>query len=100
MSDTPNFDRITNQQNDTPIFNNIENPGDESEENPNTVPNKWIPSMKVRMWIYGILVALAALGVFYGLITIAEGGLWLALGAAILGIGHLLAARNSIPPKE
>ncbi len=57
-------------------------------------PNKWVPSPELRIWLYGVLVAGAALAIGYGLLTVEQGGLWLALGAAILGTGNLLAARN------
>lgn len=57
-------------------------------------PNRWVPSPAVRLWLYGILVAGAALAVGYGLLTVEQGGLWLALGAAVLGGGNLIAARN------
>lgn len=57
-------------------------------------PNRWIPRPELRLWLYGILVALAALGIGYGLITIEQGGLWLAVFSAVLGVGPLLAGRN------
>lgn len=57
-------------------------------------PNKWVPSPEVRLWMYGILVALAALAAAYGIVTVEQGGLWLSLGAALLGVGNLIAARN------
>lgn len=58
-------------------------------------PNRWIPSVPVRNYIYGILVALAAVAVAYGFITAEQGGLWLSLGAAVLGLGNLLARGNT-----
>lgn len=57
-------------------------------------PNRWIPEPAVRSWLYGILVALAAVGVGYGIITAEQGGLWLSLAAATLGVGPLIAGRN------
>ena len=57
-------------------------------------PNRWVPSPEARLWLYGILVALAALAVAYGVVTVEQGGLWLSLGAALLGVGNLIAARN------
>lgn len=57
-------------------------------------PNAWVPSPAMRLWLYGVLVAAAALGIGYGILTVEQGGLWLALFAAILGVGPLLAARN------
>ena len=40
------------------------------------------------------LTVVAALAVAYGLVTVEQGGLWLALAAAVLGVGNLIAARN------
>lgn len=57
-------------------------------------PNKWLPSPEARQWLYGVLVALAPVGVTYGLITVEQGGMWLAVASAVLGLGNLLAARN------
>lgn len=57
-------------------------------------PNRWIPRPEVRAWIYGIAVAGAALLVGYGVLTIEQGGLWLAVIGAVLGTSNLLAARN------
>ncbi len=58
-------------------------------------PNRWIPRPEVRLWLYGVLVALAALAIGYGLLTAEQGGLWLAVFAAVLGVGPLVAARNT-----
>ena len=66
----------------------------EAKQRATTTPNKWIPSPELRGWLYSILAALAAVGVGYGVITAEQGGLWLALGAAVLGVGNLIAARN------
>ncbi|MDF2826859.1 MAG: hypothetical protein K0R01_142 [Mycobacterium sp.] len=69
-------------------------PKTRAEARATTTPNAWIPSPAARLWFYGVLVALAALGVGYGIVTIEQGGLWLALGAAVLGAGPAVAARN------
>lgn len=69
-------------------------PTTRAEARATQTPNRWVPSPEVRQWMYGILVALAALGVGYGLITTEQSGLWLALASAILGVGNLIAARN------
>ena len=69
-------------------------PKTRAEARATQTPNRWVPSPEVRLWMYGILVALAALGVGYGLLTVEQSGLWLALASAILGIGNLIAARN------
>lgn len=58
-------------------------------------PNRWVPSPEVRLWGYGVLVALAGVAIGYGVITAEQGGLWTALGAAVLGVGNLVAAKNT-----
>lgn len=60
----------------------------------NDTPNRWITSPAARQWLYGVLVALAAVGVAYGLITAEQSGLWLAVASAVLGLGNVLAAGN------
>lgn len=69
-------------------------PRTRAEARATQTPNKWVPSPGVRLWLYGIAVALAALLVGYGILTIEQGGLWLALFGAILGTGNAVAARN------
>lgn len=69
-------------------------PKTRAEARATETPNRWVPSPEVRLWMYGILVALAALAVAYGVVTVEQGGLWLALAAAVLGVGNLIAARN------
>lgn len=78
---------------DTPIYDNGGNPDPEPEQN-NDTPNKWIPSRAVRLWLYGIAVAVAALLIGYGFLTVEQGGLWLVLLASILGVAPAVAARN------
>ena len=69
-------------------------PKTRAEARAQRTPNRWVPSPEVRLWMYGILVALAALLIGYGILTVEQGGLWLALFAAVLGVGNLIAARN------
>lgn len=69
-------------------------PKTRAEARATQTPNRWVPSPEARLWLYGILVALAALAVAYGIVTVEQGGLWLSLAAAVLGIGNLIAARN------
>jgi hypothetical protein len=57
-------------------------------------PDRWIPSRAVRLWLYGIAAATAAVLIGYGILTIEQGGLWLVLVSAVLGVGNLLAAGN------
>lgn len=61
--------------------------------------NKVIPSPAVRAWIYGVLVAAAAVAIGYGLITAEQGNLWLAFFGAVLGLSNSLALANT-PPKD
>lgn len=58
-------------------------------------PAKFIPSPKVRAYLYTVLVAAGALLVFKGVITAGELGLWLALGGAVLGLSNGLALANT-----
>ena len=55
----------------------------------------FIKDVKVRQYIYGIMVAVSAIIVFRGILTLAEAGLWLVLGGAILGLSNGLALGNA-----
>ena len=49
-----------------------------------------------RAYIYGVLIALAPLSVFYGLLADNEAALWLGVVGALLGTGaHALASANT-----
>lgn len=62
---------------------------------PTLTPNRFIPSPKVRAWLYSIAAAGAPLLIGYGFLTVEQGGLWLGLAGAVLGVsGNLLAAGN------
>lgn len=54
-----------------------------------------ITNIKVRQYIYGILVAASPLVVYKGIMDIHEAGLWLVLGGAVLGLSNLLALANT-----
>lgn len=69
-------------------------PKTRAEARATETPNRWVPSPEVRRWLYGILIALAALGVGYGILTAEQSGLWLALASAVLGVGNVVAAGN------
>ncbi len=69
-------------------------PRTRAEARATQTPNKWVPSPSARLWLYGIAVAVAALLIGYGILTVEQGGLWLALFGAILGTGNAVAARN------
>ena len=45
-----------------------------------------------RLYLYGVLIAAAALAGTYGLVTGAQGAAWLGVGAALLGLP--IAAAN------
>ena len=49
----------------------------------------------VRGYIYRILTYSSPIAVYYGLASNQEAGLWLALAAAILGLGNGLASMNT-----
>lgn len=54
-----------------------------------------ITNIRVRQYIYGIMVAASPIVVIRGLLTIEEAGLWLVLGGAVLGLSNLLAIANT-----
>jgi hypothetical protein len=54
-----------------------------------------ITNVKVRKYIYGIMVAASPIAVAYGIVTIEQAGLWLVLGGAVLGLSNLLAFSNT-----
>lgn len=54
-----------------------------------------ITNVKVRQYIYGVMVAASPLAVAYGIVTMAQAGLWVAFGGAILGLTNLLALANT-----
>lgn len=66
----------------------------ELREQNNETPNRWIPSRAARLWLYGVAVAAAAVLVAYGVITVEQGGVWLVLVGALLGVAPAVAARN------
>ena len=69
-------------------------PSTRAELRATQTPNKWVPSPGVRLWLYGVLATLAPVGVAYGVVTAEQGGMWLAVASAVLGVSNLLAARN------
>ena len=58
-------------------------------------PARLIPSPETRAWLYGIMVAAAALAVIYGITTVEEAGGWLVLAGAALGVSNGLALANT-----
>lgn len=59
------------------------------------IPNKYVPSVALRKYLYGILVAAAAVALLYGVLNAEEVSAWLFLGAAILGLSNGLAYANT-----
>lgn len=52
----------------------------------------------VRAYLYGLLVPGEALAVSYGLINDSQGSLWLGIGAALLLVPGIEAARSKVTP--
>lgn len=63
-----------------------------------TAPNRFIPSPKVRAYIYSVGVAAGPLVIFYGLATAQEVALWLGFGGTALALPSALALANT--PKD
>lgn len=57
--------------------------------------NHIIKNPAIRAWVYAVAVAAAAVAVAYGLLTIEQSGVWLALVGAILGPPNALALANT-----
>jgi hypothetical protein len=57
------------------------------------------PPPAVRAWLYGIMVAAAALAVIYGIVTVEQAGGWVVLFGALLGASNGLALANITPKK-
>lgn len=47
-----------------------------------------------RAYLYGVMIAAAAVAVGYGLLTIEQAGLWLTLIGALLGLSSGVALAN------
>lgn len=54
----------------------------------------WWQQRGWRVTVYGALVAAAPVAIFYGLLTVEEAGVWLALAGAVLGVGGVTAIAN------
>jgi hypothetical protein len=59
-----------------------------------------IKDPKTRAWLYGIMVAAAALAVVYGIVTVEQAGGWVVLAGAALGISNGLALANTPKGKD
>lgn len=95
---------------DTPIYDNVNNPKSEAEIREaykggftfavDNTPNKWIPSPRVRSWIYGIVAAVVPLLGVLGVVTPDVGGHILTIAGAVLGVGALALANANTPKGE
>lgn len=95
---------------DTPIYDNVNNPKSEAEIREaykggftvgvDNTPNKWIPSPRVRSWIYGIVAAVVPLLGVLGVVTPDVGGHILNIAGAVLGVGALALANANTPKGE
>jgi len=54
----------------------------------------------LRIYLGGVLAALVAVLVAYGVIDSEQAPLWIALGAAILGVAGTEAARSRVTPVD
>ena len=54
----------------------------------------------LRIYLGGVLAALVAVLVAYGIIDGDQAPLWIALGTAVLGIGGVEAARSRVTPVD
>lgn len=56
----------------------------------------------VRVWLYSVGVAVAAVLAVYGIVTVETGGVWLTLLAAILAVPQAIAIDNveELPEKQ
>jgi hypothetical protein len=60
----------------------------------------FIKDVRVRQYIYGIVIAAGALALIYGIVNSQQLGGWIALGGAILGISNGLALANTSDGKH
>jgi hypothetical protein len=51
-------------------------------------------SPRNRAYVYGVLVALSPVGIFYGMISGDEAGIWLTVASTILGSSSTMALTN------
>lgn len=49
---------------------------------------------KVRAYMYGVFLALAPVGIYYGFVTGEEAGLWLGVGGTVLAVSNGVALAN------
>jgi hypothetical protein len=67
--------------------------------NPVVTPNKWIPTPAVRKYIYGVIAALGAVGLLYGIVTQDQLNVWLQVVSNLLLIGGPALALVNTPGK-
>jgi hypothetical protein len=54
----------------------------------------------VRAYLYPVLLAVVGVLVGYGIIEQTQAALWIALGAALLGVPAVESARSKVTPVE
>lgn len=65
-----------------------------------TIPNKYIPSMAVRRYVYGVIAAALGVALIYGLVNAEQVSAWVILGTAICGLSNGLAFANAKDTSE
>ncbi|QIN94482.1 holin [Arthrobacter phage Whytu] len=58
-------------------------------------PARFIPSPKVRAYVYSLLIAAGPVVVFYGLMSREEVALWIGFGGTVLSPAGILALANT-----
>lgn len=56
--------------------------------------NKSLLSPKLRAYMYGIFLALSPVGIYYGMVTAEEAGLWIAVASTVLAVSNGTALAN------
>lgn len=54
----------------------------------------------VRVYLYGVLGSVVALGGVYGVVTGEQAAVWLGVGVALLAVPGVEAARSKVSPVE
>ena len=50
---------------------------------------------KARAYIYGVLLALSPVGIYYGFVTVEEAGLWVVVASTVLAVSNGMALANT-----
>lgn len=65
------------------------------EAAPKPAAARFMPSPKVRAYVYAVLVAAGPVAVFYGVLSREEVALWIGFGGTVLSPAGLLALANT-----